>query len=69
MNKTGLFLSLAFFAATPPSTAETSHSSGKGRTQVKNTEIMSGIQNKRMASRLPTASAACRAKMRAYAKS
>lgn len=39
MNKTGLFLSLAFFAAAPPSTAETAHSSGKGRTQVKNTEI------------------------------
>jgi hypothetical protein len=39
MNKTGLFLSLAFFAAAPLSTAETVHSSGKGRTQVKNTEI------------------------------
>ena len=39
MNKTGLFLSLALFAAAPLSTAETVHSSGKGRAQVKKTEI------------------------------
>ena len=39
MNKTGLFLSFAFFAAAPLSTAETVHSSGKGQAQVKKTEI------------------------------
>ena len=69
MNKTGLFLSFAFFAAAPLSTAETVHSSGKGRAQVKKTEITQRHTKKRTANRLPTASAACRAKMRAYAKS